>query len=367
MKMNYKIKESIANQVKQSYAKEQSSEHDKIKIDCGEGVNPLGCSELAKKSLKNIDIELINNYPHMNIKNSIIDYWKGNIELNNSNIILGEGSVSLIYVLNRLFINEGTKILGYSPQFSEFVTDLKICGGVYDYVLLESDNNYKFNVEELINKITEEYSVIYIDNPNNPTGQIIPLEEIEKIIVKAKEFDICVIVDEAYGEYMEKNNSSINLINKYDNVIILRTFSKGWGLAGLRAGYMIVDDKLMSYISKITNPYMMTEVSRFIVKEALKDAEFINKTRNNTKEIKEKFLRPWNNLKISETSQYVSIMLVEHKNVQIDLEKEFNKFGIDVVSGNNFIGIDKNAIRFRIPKEESVEEVIKAFENIDKL
>ena len=83
-------------------------------------------------------------------------------------------------------------------------------------------------------------NVIYLDNPNNPTGKIIPLEEIEEVVKKAAELDIAVIVDEVYGDFMSKENSSISLINQYDNLLIVRSFSKGFGLAGLRIGYVIL-------------------------------------------------------------------------------------------------------------------------------
>ena len=173
---------------------------------------------------------------------------------------MADGSIHVIYLLNRLFIEKGDKVLGYSPQFSEYETDIKMHGATYDYVLLKKEDNFKFNEKEFIEKINPEYKVIYIDNPNNPTGQIIPLSSIENIVKEAAKYDIAVMVDEAYGEYMPKENSAVKLLNNYDNVIALKTFSKGFGLAGLRAGYAVLPEQLVSPIKKISTPYEVSEM-----------------------------------------------------------------------------------------------------------
>ncbi len=135
-------------------------------------------------------------------------------------------------------------------------------GATYDYVLLKKEDNFKFNEKEFIEKINPEYKVIYIDNPNNPTGQIIPLSSIENIVKEAAKYDIAVMVDEAYGEYMPKENSAVKLLNNYDNVIALKTFSKGFGLAGLRAGYAVLPEQLVNPIKRFL---LLTKYLKYLV------------------------------------------------------------------------------------------------------
>ena len=114
-----------------------------------------------------------------------------------------------------------------------------------------------------------------MDNPNNPTGQCIPLEQIEYIVREAAKDNICVLVDEAYGEYMRSENSAITLIKTYDNLIVLRTFSKGFGLAGLRLGYLVARPEIIEEMKKLTSPYDGNTLARRICAQVLKEADFL--------------------------------------------------------------------------------------------
>ncbi|HGM3505618.1 TPA: histidinol-phosphate transaminase [Clostridioides difficile] len=366
--MKLKINKAIEMQLKKSYAIESGHSEDVFEIDCGEGINTVSYSNKAVEAFNALEFDMIRGYPHsIALKDNIVDYWKDFIKLDTDRICLADGSIHVIYLLNRLFIEKGDKVLGYSPQFSEYETDIKMHGAIYDYVLLKKEDNFKFNEREFIKKINSEYKVIYIDNPNNPTGQIIPLSSIENIVKEAAKYDIAVMVDEAYGEYMPKENSAVKLLNNYDNVIALKTFSKGFGLAGLRAGYAVLPEQLVSPIKKISTPYEVSEISRSIAANLLDDVQFIEELKEKTKYIKNQLLVPWKNLNIAETSDTVSIMTVEHKNKDIDLQQEFAKLKIRVISGSDFTGLDKNFIRFRMPEEKELPEVIKAFQIIDNI
>ncbi|WP_131047224.1 pyridoxal phosphate-dependent aminotransferase, partial [Clostridioides difficile] len=274
--MKLKINKAIEMQLKKSYAIESGHSEDVFEIDCGEGINTVSYSNKAVEAFNALKFDMIRGYPHsIALKDNIVDYWKDFIALDTDRICLADGSIHVIYLLNRLFIEKGDKVLGYSPQFSEYETDIKMHGATYDYVLLKKEDNFKFNEKEFIEKINPEYKVIYIDNPNNPTGQIIPLSSIENIVREAAKYDIAVMVDEAYGEYMPKENSAVKLLNNYDNVIALKTFSKGFGLAGLRAGYAVLPEQLVSPIKKISTPYEVSEISRSIAANLLDDVQFI--------------------------------------------------------------------------------------------
>lgn len=368
--MEYKINKHIQSQIKNSYAKEYSNENNNIEIDCYEGINNVSFSSKAIHTFNNISHNIIKDYPHgNNIKKSIINYWSKNININleSNNIILCDGSISGIYLINRLFLEPNDKVLGYIPQFPEYGIDVEMHGAKFEYYTLKKENNYKFIEDEFISCINSHYKLIYIDNPNNPTGQVISLDVIEKILKSAKNNGVMVVIDEAYGDYMDMKNSSLNLINSYDNLIVLKTFSKGFALAGLRAGYIIIPKELFAPINKITNPYSITELGRRVAISVLEDDNFIKNTLNKNKKIKSQFLKSWKNINISTTCDTVSICLIEHKNKDIDLQKEFAKFKIGVVDGSTFKSLGKNSIRFRIPKEEDIPKVLEAFTYIDSL
>lgn len=368
--MNYKINKHISSTLKNSYAKEGKEESYPIKIDCYEGINNITFPESALDTINNIDFSIIKDYPHgSNIKYAIMNYWNRDkdLDIELENINLCEGSISGIYLINRLFLEPDDKVLGYTPQFPEYGIDVRMHGCEFDCYQLKRENNYKFMVDEFIDCMNEEYKLIYIDNPNNPTGQVISLSSIEKILIKAKKLGIVVIIDEAYGEYMPKDNSAINLASKYYNLIVLKTFSKGFALAGLRAGYIIAPKDLKRALNKITNPYSISEVARRIGTSVLSDDDFIEDTLSKNRKIKRRFLKPWKNLIIRETDESVSIFLLEHKNKSISLKEEFAKLGIGVVCGSTFEGLDKSYVRFRIPSPDNLDQVLDAFEKIDNM
>ncbi|WP_434796760.1 pyridoxal phosphate-dependent aminotransferase [Terrisporobacter vanillatitrophus] len=364
--MNYKINKYVMEETFLSYAKEEDLSQ--TYIDCYDGINNITFSSNVKDAFNKLNYSTLKNYPRGNhLKESIKNYWSSKIDLNFNNIILTEGSINGIYLSNKLFLKPNDNVLGCTPQFPEYAMDVKMHGGNFNYYTLKEENNHLFNEDEFIKLINNTYKLIYLDNPNNPTGQIISLKQIEKIIKVAKNHDIVVVVDEAYGDYMNTENSATNLINKYDNVIILKTFSKFFALAGTRAGYMIVPNNLYDLINKISNPYCINEIGRQMASIALNDNNFIKETLYINKKIKSYFFKSWKNLIISHTDKTVSIFLLHHKNPSINLEKEFAKFNIDVVNGCAYIDLGENYARLRIPKEKDLEKVLLAFEYIDKL
>lgn len=364
--MNYKINKYIIKESFLSYAKEDIPSG--VYIDCYDGINNLTFSSNVKDAFKRLNYSTLINYPHGNsLKKSILDYWSDHGNLNLNNIILTDGSINGIYLVNKLFLQPNDNVLGYIPQFPEYYIDVKMNGANYDYYTLQEENNHVFDENEFIKLINNRYKLIYLDNPNNPTGQVISLNQIEKIIKVAKKYETVVLIDEAYGDYMNKENSAINLMSKYDNIIILKTFSKFFSLAGARAGYMIISSSLYESINKLTNPYCINEVGRQMASIVLNDNIFINKTLYINKNIKSYFFKWWTNLIISHTDKTVPIFLLHHKKTNINLQKEFAKFNIGVVNGCNYMGLTENYARLKIPKEDDLEKVLQAFKYIDKL
>lgn len=368
--MHFKINSSIASQISQSYAIEGEDSFKNIDIDCAEGINIVSFSDKAIDAFNSIDYTIMKDYPHsLDIKKSIIKFWKEytNVDLTNDNIILSDGSIASIYLVNRLFLEKGDKVLGLAPQFPEFKTDTLMYGCDFTSYVLKEENNYKFLVDEFIQLIDDDFKIIYIDNPNNPTGQIIPINEIERILKVAYDKDIVVIIDEAYGDYMDSKNSSISLTSRFENLIVLKTFSKGYGLAGLRGGYTVLNENLSTAIKKITTPYNMTSVTRAVASKVIDDYKFLEDLRDINASMKKQLIKPYKNLSIAENGETVSIMMITHKNKNLDLKKEFEKLKIAVISGGNFDSIGKNSVRFRLPSPKFLPQLINAFEIIDNI
>lgn len=367
MKLN--VREHLLTFQRKSYIKdnEENKHVGKDVIDCSHGINPFGYSKLideGKELFKEAKINSYPQYPYVEMREEISKYWADVVDISSDNIRLGNGSMGILSTINKIFIDKKSRVLGYCPQFTDYITDVRSCGGIYEYIGLRKQSNYEFDYNELIDKMSEVHQIIYIDNPNNPTGQIIPLLELSKIIEKAEKMNICVIIDEAYGDFMSKENSAISLINKYNNLFVVRTFSKGFGLAGLRVGYIACNESLLEYYQKVNMPFSVNIYGYYSAQLALKDKKFINDSICGIKEMKDKFINACSKIKVLKTSLEVPIMVLQHPNNEVDLYEEFLKHKVLTESGKDFIGLGKNTVRLRIPTK--IDELINVVKSIEK-
>jgi len=320
-------------------------------VDCSLGVSPFGYSKkINKHSI--IDKTNIQNYPpfpYTELKDNIVQYWSDVQLLSRKNIHVCSGTMLIVDSINTLFIDKGDKVLGYSPQFPEYVNSVRVRGGVYDASPLKKENNFKFIAGDLIAKMRKKkYKMIYIDNPNNPTGQIIDIKSIESVVSETFRLGVCVIVDEAYGDYMCKENSAITLLGKYDNLFVTRTFSKAYALAGMRIGYVVASEELSGYYS-IIDDLLLNPIGLEAATISLMDQTFLEEVITITASVKENILSSFNKLKVMGTSNQVPIFTLVHPNPDVNLADLLLDNGVLATSGFDGLGI--NAVRIRIPKD----------------
>ena len=352
--MDLKISENIKNTNIKYYADAKKTNYT-IKIDCSDGENPYGCSKKVMQALNEINDIEITNYSYDNsLKKEIAKYW--NIKENN--VLLCCGSVEGLYYINQLFKTNNATLLTFIPHFPNFSNHAKMLGYKHKTIPLDKKNNYKYDVNKFIKNIDESISLIYIDTPNNPTGQILEKNDAIQIIEYAEKLGIGVIIDEAYGDYLKKECSCIDLVNRYENLIVIRTFSKGFGLAGIRAGYIISSEKICGYLEKMLHPYNISQLSRKMAIKALEDKSFIenciNKTIANKKRLKDSLNVK---LKMASTHESSSICML-YCDEDIDLCQKLAENGVKVYSGLSFDGLGKNCIRLNLPKEEQMNFLI---------
>lgn len=397
-----KIRKELLEHEKISYAMEHI-ELPKGGIDCSEGCNPYGFPPACAETLKNFDPARMAPYPHSDaLFDSIREYWKEQIDVERDNVLLTDGSISALYIINNIFDTHDSVVLGISPQFTDYYMHAEMIGIDYAPYQLVPDNNYKFDSYEFLamhfvaDKFAEvsmpakTYNFIYIDNPNNPTGQCIDINDIESIVRKAQKKDITVIIDEAYGDFMPKDNSAVKLFSKYPNMVVVRTLSKGYGLAGLRVGYIIAHKELIGYMKKMVNPYMASEIAREVAAEALKHEDFIEACKVDFREMKEDIREALNptiekkikngpdagktkkvrgpasgRLHMAETMDENSLLMLYHDDESINLKDEFFKRGVLVIDGFDFKGLSSAAARVRLPKKEDFPKLIAAIKEIN--
>ncbi|HHW58420.1 MAG TPA: histidinol-phosphate transaminase [Clostridia bacterium] len=181
-----------------------------------------------------------------------------------TNIFVGNGSDEIIHLIMLAFINKGDVVAYPHPSFAMYSVYSKIAGAVEIPVKLEEDYTYDVgSFTEVIEKYRPK--LVFLCNPNNPTGSVIEREDIIKIIRKSNGI---VVVDEAYFEFY--GNTIVDAINEFENLIVLRTLSKAFGLAGLRVGYAVSNEKILEYLNLVKSPYNINSFTQRIALEVLR-------------------------------------------------------------------------------------------------
>lgn len=356
-----KIKPYLVSFTRKAYSTHEPVGGQGKLLDCSLGVNNYGVSEKVLEAAKEYDwskVWLCPDPSYKDLKGKIIEFWSDQAEIQMSQIQIGHGSMEVLERVNRIFLETDSQVLGYAPQFTGYVADISTCGAKYDPVILRAEENLKIFVERLLEKIGPDYSLIFIDNPNNPTGQMISLSGIEEIVKEARNKGVAVIVDEAYGDYAEQRQSAVNLIKTYNNLIVVRTFGKGLGLCSLKVGYGILSPKLSDYFNKVSPPFRATTISSYLAAVALSDRDFIADCRKRVKIEKGSVIRGLRAMGYlaSETYEYCPIFLLSHKNSEVDLRQELLRKGILTVPGTDFEYLGKNYVRINCPA--SAEELL---------
>ena len=156
-------------------------------------------------------------------------------------IVIGTGGDQLIDLVSRMTLRYGDEALSIAPTFSIYEQCTKIQRAVYKSVPLKND--FSLDTEEILSSVTARTKLLFLCSPNNPTANQFDRQDIERLI---QDFVGLVIIDEAYADFAEY--SIVDLVEEFENIIVLRTFSKAFGLAGLRLGYAVTNSKLAALV-----------------------------------------------------------------------------------------------------------------------
>jgi len=340
----FKVREELFTlEVPGGYA--DKVEHREGFLDCSLGTNPFGTSERVKEKLKNLEIAL-SAYPDVKytyLRNALAEYWG----IDENSIFFGCGTMGCFEKVNKFVISPGSRVLGISPQYTRYISDVLAMGGSYESVSLKKENRFKIDVGEVINALTSDYSLLYLDNPHNPTGQVLRLKEVEEIVQDAEKKGVLVLVDEAYGDFVEKEESAINL--EYDNLIVLRSFSKGFGLASMRVGYAVIKNRELGELyRKVDLPFPISTIGEILAVEALKDQKFLKESKKKIAAVKREIINALKKkFQIAETHMQTPIMLLWGSG---DTYHYFLERKILTVRGSAFRSLDDSYVRLRVPK-----------------
>jgi len=237
---------------------------DVIKLDANE--NPYGCSPRVRQALS--------AYPYFNIypdasQTELRKLFQGYTGIDAKHIAAGSGSDQLIDLILRLFLSPGDEVINCIPTFDIFRFSTALCNG--KLVEVRRYEDYRVNVSAVKKAISKRTKMIFLANPNNPTGTPTPREDILELV----DTGVPVVADEAYVEF--SGETVTDLVPQYKNLIVLRTFSKWAGLAGFRIGYGIMPPQIAEYLLRIKLPYNVNVAALIAVRESLKDIDYLKK------------------------------------------------------------------------------------------
>jgi histidinol-phosphate aminotransferase len=236
--------------------------------------NPLGPSPVAVKAIMD-KASTLNRYPDGSgyyLKNMLSKKFGVPFE----QIVLGNGSNEIIELIIRTFLSPAEHVVQAFPTFLVYEKIVKGAGGRMISVPL---SDFRIDLNRMAEAITPETKIVFICNPNNPTGSVLKMDEMRDFLDRIPK-DIIVALDEAYIEFAsdEKAVNGLDLLTDYPLLCVLRTFSKLYGLAGLRIGYGFASAKLVDYINRVRQPFNAGTLAQAAATAALADVEFVSRT-----------------------------------------------------------------------------------------
>lgn len=311
--------------------------------------NPLGFSYTV---LEVIDKEKLNisHYPdpyHTDLRKALSKKFK----IHEKNFIFGTGADGLIENIVRILINIGEKVVMPDLSFLNASFATIIAGG--EVVFSKMTDDFHIDLDDLKSKIDDQTKMVFLCNPNNPTGLI---ESKEDILDLVKSTDVLVVIDEANIEF--GGESVIGYVNDFENLIVIRTFSKGYGLAGMRIGYCAGNEELMYYIWRLRPPFTNTYLAQKVALAALEDEDHIEKSREYVSKEREYLIEELSKRGFKLIPSVANCFLVKVTPL-FKSSTEFNellhKNDCTVVDGKYFRDLDTDYVRVA-PRQHSINE-----------
>ncbi|HZK34749.1 MAG TPA: histidinol-phosphate transaminase [Bacillota bacterium] len=342
----------LRDDLKSIKAYDAEQEPYRLKLNANESAFPLPLeirAELTKELLDGIEYQY---YPDTNA-DGLRGAIASRLKVERENILIGNGSDELLQIISTAFAGEGDKVLCPSPGFGMVSYYTKLAGATP--VNYDLDDRFQYSIAGIQQAIAAHRpKILHICTPNNPAGCIMPIAD---IVALAQGFDGVVVVDEAYYEFW--GESMVPMIDKCPNVVVLRTFSKAFGIAGLRVGYLISNKSLTGEIYKIKSPYNVNTFSQRVAELLLKHIGVYEDRVYKTKRAREELFKALAGLKgVNPYPSQANFILVKVANSQAVYKGLLNK-GILV---RDFIGhpVLHNHLRITVSRIEDNEFILRS-------
>lgn len=342
--------------------------HIKNVLDFCSLTNVLGFSPKVKRAIKSIDFALINQYGDRSatgLKKKISKWLSIPVEC----ISLSNGSDEMIDLLPRIFMNPNDVVISQAPTFFRVIESSLKIGIKPVLVTAEEKNRFRLNdafIKKIISSIKKHNpKLVWLCTPCNPTGVTISLDNIRRIALSTKGI---ILVDEAYQELCDPENkqSAIQLLPKHKNILVLKSFSKGFGLAGIRIGFIVGSRNIIDIVEKVRLNFNISVFSQKIAEAALDNLSFLKKCSNFFKEERALLfseIKKLTKIVIGADSK-INVFILKHKTK--DIFEELLQHGILTADFRQANGLEKKGyVRITIKARKENGILLKALREID--
>ena len=288
--------------------------------------NPFGPSPKALKAIAK-EAKRLQVYPDQKAT-LLCEALAKKYKVSRDNIICGNGSDDIMQILAATYLNPGDEVIISKNTFSIYELVSRIFEGRLVFVDLKDST---INLEGIAAAMTAKTKIIFLTNPNNPTGTIFRADEFDRFMQKVPE-KVLVVVDEAYAEFVESKGfpDTLKYIRAGKNIIVLRTFSKFYGLAGLRIGYGIAEPEIIKPFFKVKMPFNVNRLAQVGAAAALNDNTFLKKTYKNNIEMKKYLYAEFNRLGLEYKKSEANFIFVNLKRNADEFCQKLIKLGVSI-------------------------------------
>jgi len=331
----------------------------KVKLSANESA--LGPSPKAIKEYNKVS-KNFKRYPDTNgtdLRKVIANKFK----IDKNRIILGSGSDQILEFICKAFIRKNDEVIVPKYSFLIYRIYSKINGAKIIYA---KEKNFTISVKDILAKVTRKTKVVFLANPNNPTGTYIGKKQLTHLRKKLRS-NILLVVDDAYFEYVKQKDyfSGLKLFSRHKNVLVTRTLSKVYGLAGLRIGWGYASKEIINALNKIKPPFNVSRPALFAASAAIKDISWLKKEVNHIRKWNKILFKKFKEMKIATNESKTNFLLLNFDRVNISSKKVFQKLAnaCILVRAMNIYGI-KNSLRITIGKSKENKKLISVFRKI---
>lgn len=304
---------------------------------------------LSESLMKRIQAKEINRYPdpmQRELKRALADYTG----LHENQISASNGGDEVISTICHAFLDPGDLVLGHEPSFDIYRIAATIAGAQFQS--LPDLQGQQIDIQGLIDHTRQEKpKMVFLCNPNNPTGYMLEEESVTRLLACQ---DTLIILDEAYIEFSKQSLSK--LVNEYDNLIVIRTLSKAFGLAGMRVGYVLADPSLIKVIDAVRMPYNVGVLPQLVATFALENRDHILKQAKDIVEERNRMIEALSEIGVDFLPSETNFLLIRLKHYQATLAR-FDQASILIKAYGQRKGLE-NCIRITVTGKGLNDQII---------